>query len=163
MRIVFSWIILMNYSCLDFHVGSKPRLKPRGNTDGTSRVRFVANPFLFNLWFRTLLHLVQMLAKLARSSGFMSLHIHRGISTRGSSLNITVDSPLWSTVRGGSRKRKGGCWSIEHEARVVTSAEARKEKSWGHAYFQCSKTRENPILSQGKSHFRLIELLQIVN
>ncbi len=30
--------ILMNYSCLDFDVRSKSRLKPRGNTDDTSRV-----------------------------------------------------------------------------------------------------------------------------
>ncbi len=26
---------------------------------------------------------------------------------------------------------------------------------WGHAHFRCIKTRENPILSQGKSHLRL--------
>ncbi len=26
---------------------------------------------------------------------------------------------------------------------------------WGYAHFRCSKTRENPILSQGKSHLRL--------
>ncbi len=31
----------------------------------------------------------------------------------------------------------------------------KARKIWGYAHFRCSKTRENPILSQGKSHFRL--------
>ncbi len=38
--------ILMNYLCLDPHVGSKPRLKPRGNTDSTSRVYIPRFQFL---------------------------------------------------------------------------------------------------------------------
>ncbi len=41
--------------------------------------------------------------------------------------------------------RKGGFQTIERKARKI----------WGYAYFRCSKTRENPILSQGKSHLRL--------
>ncbi len=47
-------------------------------------------------------------------------------------------------------KRKGGFQTIEREARGVKSA-----KMWGNAHFRCSKTRENPILSSGKSHLRL--------
>ena len=43
------------------------------------------------------------------------------------------------------RSRKQGFQSIEREARKI----------WGYAHFRCSKTRENPILSQGKSHLRL--------
>ncbi len=41
--------------------------------------------------------------------------------------------------------RKGGFQTIERKARKI----------WGYAHFRCSKTRENPILSQGKSHLRL--------
>ncbi len=41
--------------------------------------------------------------------------------------------------------RKGGFQTIEREARKI----------WGYAHFRCNKTRENPILSQGKSHLRL--------
>ena len=39
--------ILMNYSCLDSHVGSKPR----GETRMVPEVHSVANPFLFYSWF----------------------------------------------------------------------------------------------------------------
>ena len=38
--------ILMNYSCLDSHV----RSKPRGETRMVPDVHSVANPFLFYLW-----------------------------------------------------------------------------------------------------------------
>ncbi len=38
--------ILMNYSCLDSHV----RSKPRGETRMVPEVYSVANPFLFYLW-----------------------------------------------------------------------------------------------------------------
>ncbi len=50
-----------------------------------------------------------------------------------------------STTSVADPGKKGGFQSIEREARKI----------WGYAHFRCSKTRENPILSQGKSHLRL--------
>ena len=52
---------------------------------------------------------------------------------------------LFPSFSGGSRKQERGFQTIEREARKI----------WGYAHFRCNKTRENPILSQGKSHLRL--------
>ncbi len=49
--------------------------------------------------------------------------------------------------------RKGGSKVSSAKREELNPREARK--IWGYAHFRCSKTRENPILSQGKSHFRL--------
>ncbi len=42
----------------------------------------------------------------------------------------------------------------KHQGRIQEKGEGGG-KFWGYAHFRWSKTRENPILSQGKSHLRL--------
>ncbi len=55
---------------------------------------------------------------------------------------------VWMSFAGADPgKREGGCW---YRARAVRSRKARK--SQGYAHFRWSKTRDNPILCQGKSH-----------
>ncbi len=53
----------------------------------------------------------------------------------------------------GADPGKRGAKSIECEARVVNSVQTAKKKR-GYAHFR-SKTRENPIVSQEKSHASL--------
>ncbi len=48
---------------------------------------------------------------------------------------------------------KGGSKLSSAKREELIPRKARK--IWGYAHFRCNKTRENPILSQGKSHLRL--------
>ncbi len=51
---------------------------------------------------------------------------------------------------------KGGSKVSSAKREELNPRKARK--IWGYAHFRCSKTRENPILSQGKSHLRHLRL-----
>ena len=51
-------------------------------------------------------------------------------------------------------KGKGGAEKVSSVKREKWGR-AKREKNRGYTHFQWSKTRENPILSQGKSRLRL--------
>ncbi len=53
---------------------------------------------------------------------------------------------IQETGKGGSKLSSAKCEELNPRT---------AHKIWGYAHFRCSKTRENPILSQGKSHLRL--------
>ncbi len=61
----------------------------------------------------------------------------------------TVHACQWriqETGKGGSKLSSAKREELKPRA---------SRKIWSYAHFRCSKTRENPILSLGKSHLRL--------